>query len=89
MYFPLKFTTSILNIDQISWRIQESSESMIDTLKNSDDIFIEIYQLLLIAKIKYSRFAVRKVQTKKLVLGNFHNIGHLKVLNDTKLILDD
>ena len=35
-----------------------------------------------------SRFAVRKVQTKKLFLGDFRNIGHLKVLNDTKLVLN-
>ena len=40
-------------------------------------------------QISQSRFAVRKVQTKKLVLRDFQNIGHLKVLNDTKLILDD
>ena len=40
-------------------------------------------------KLFQSRFAVRKVQTKKLVLGDFQNIGHLKVLNDTKLILND
>ena len=40
-------------------------------------------------KIIYSRFAARKVQTKKLVFGDFLNRGHLKVLNDTKLILND
>ena len=33
-------------------------------------------------------FCCKKVQTKKLVLGDFQNIGHLKVLNDTKLVLN-
>ena len=36
-----------------------------------------------------SHFAVRKVQTKKLVLGGFGNRGYLKVLTDTKLVLNE
>ena len=64
-------------------------DQMNTTPKKTRSLWIKVVVVVGFFSMNYSLFAVRKVQTKKLVLGDFQNFGHLKVLNDTKLILDD
>ena len=75
---------------EIYYQAKQTKDFLIE-ISEQPLIIITCHTLNLITyyESNYSRFAVRKVQTKKLVLGDFRNREHLKVQNDTKLILND